>query len=359
MKFFAGVLAALVLSFLPSVGWGEPSRIGVVPFENVSGTRVASAQIMRSVEEVLEKRGFLLIKGRTMERFLEEERIRYLDSLPTPHAKKLASELKLDAILTGSILFFKPGATPQVGLTARLVSRDGTLLWGKTVGVTGDDQTTVLGLRKVEKMEELVPIAVRRLLEKFQLSGGVEYGRVWKRPSILLGPRPTSYLSPRFPSGDAERIAILPLTNQSGNKEAGRIVMRLLAVRLSGKGRFHVVEGGDLRESMIEEGVRLFGDIELGRLKGIGKALGTNLFLGGAIYKYSEGLGAGSQASPEVEFLLSIINAETGEILWTAHHTRKGEEYLTIFHFGLMRSPIALSDQVLEEMLDTRFQGRK
>jgi TolB-like protein len=349
----AWVVLILLLLLLPSAALSEPPKIGLVPFENLSGTRVAAGQVMPVIEKIVAKKGFTLIKGKPMENFLEGERIRFLDAMPTVDMKKLASYFELDALLTGAILFYKPGANPQVGITARLISKDGSLLWGNSVGLTGEDMAGVLGLGKVEMIQELVPVAVGRLFESFHAPGGVEYKTLWRIPVFISPYKPFAYLSPKFRTDRQDRIAILPLGNQSGIKEAGRILLKLLTLRLSGSGRFKVVEAGDLRESMIEEGIRLVEGIDLARLKALKERLGVRLFVGGTIYKYSEGRGVGGLSSPELELLLSITDAETGEIVWTSHHTRKGEDYLTFFQFGQIRSPIALSDQVLEEMVET------
>lgn len=347
------MLFAIFLGFalLPSLVWSQP-QIAVLPFENLSGIRAASGKTMPSIDKVLIEKGYKLLPREVLERFLREERIRFLDSLPSPITQKLTSKFTLEGVLTGTILSYVSGENPQVGLSARLLSKDGNLFWGNTIGLTGEGQMGILGLGKVEKIEDLIPIATAELFETLNLKGGVNLKRLGGLNQFLLsGPR--AYRSSLLNSKNIFRIGVLPFENKSTNKEAGRILLNLLILRLAARERFKVVETGDVREGMISEGIQSFEEIDLNQLKILGRKLGTNFFIRGTIFKYSEGLGAVGLTSPEIELYLSMLDAETGKVLWTAHHSRKGENYLTVLQFGLIRNPIALSDQVLEEMVKT------
>jgi len=350
-------LIVVVLLILPSVARGQ-ARIGLLPFENVSGVREATSGIMPFVEEGLRKKGYSLPPRAQIEKHLEEERIRFLDSLPTPAIRKISEKFALDAVLTGTILSYrgKAGATPQIGLSAKLLSREGALLWGKTVSMTGEDTRGVFSLGAIDNVLDLIPVATRRLLETFRQEGGVEQRSSWGQPArfLFLSSGPTVYRSPKFDPGPDPRICVLPLMNESANRNAGRILLSLLTVRLSGKDRFDVVEPGNLLEAMVAEKIRYSREIEPVQRKILSRRLRTRYFLEGRIYKFDEGIAQDrTVAFPKVELYLSVVDGETGELLWIAQHSREGGEYETFLQSGILRNPAALADQVLEEMVKT------
>ena len=164
---------------------------------------------------------------------------------------------------------------------------------------------------------------------------------------------PRVYRSRMLDSIKIHRIGVLPLDNWSANREAGRILLNLLILRLANKELSNVTEPADLREIMIAEGIRSFDELDPNQIKKLQEKLNTRLFVGGTIYKYSEGLGAYGATSPEVEINLTMLDAETGRIVWSSNHTRKGQSYMTFFEFGLIRNSVSLADQVLEEMIAT------
>ncbi len=341
----------VVLSLLPLTVWSQP-QIALLPFENLSGIRVAPGETIPIIEKALTTRGYKILQREPLEKFLKEDRIRFLDSIPTSVTQKLSEHFGLAAILNGTILSYVSGENPQVGLSARLLSKDGALSWGNTIGLTGENEMGILGLGKVQKIQDLIPIAINRLFKTLHPQGGIDLPG-WGGAKRFLLSRPRAYRSSLLDSIGVHRIGVLPLENQSTNREAGRILLNLLILRLANKNRFEITETADVREGMIAEGIRSFAEMDLTQIRILGKKLDTKLFIGGTIYKYSEGLGAGGLTSPEVNLYLSMLDAETGKILWTAHHSRKGEDYLTVLQFGLIRSPISLADQVLEEMVST------
>jgi len=347
------ILLALGLGFLllSSSAFAQP-QMAVIPFENLSGIRVASIEIMPLIEKTVSQKGYQTLKKETLEKFLAEERIRFLDSIPTSVTQKLAKKFGLEAILTGTILSYVSGINPQVGLSARLISKEGDILWGQTIGITGEDMMGILELGRVEKIQDLSPIAVNHLLKTLRLKEGSVHlkgqGGI-KQALLMSGPR--VYRSKMLDSKEILRIGVFPLDNWSTNREAGRIFLNLLILRLTNRELSKVTEPADVREIMIAEGIRSFDELNLDQLKRLQMRLNTRLFIGGTIYKYSEGLGAAGLASPEVELNLIMIDAETGKILWSGNHIRKGQDYMTFFEFGLIRNSVTLADQVLEEMV--------
>jgi TolB-like protein len=358
MKSF--LLVSFVAFFLiPSMVWSQP-RIAITPFENLSGIRVAPIEVMPVIESTIAKKGYQILQKELLEKFLEEERIRFLDSIPTPITQKLAEKFGLEATLTGTILSYVSGINPQVGLSARLIGKNGKIIWGQSIGITGEDTMGILELGKVEKIQNLVQIAANRLFETIDVKErGVNLtGRGGIKQVIM--PNPRVFRSKMLDSKEIFRIGVFPLDNWSTNREAGRIFLNLLILRLSNKKLSNVTEPADVREIMIAEGIRSFDELDPDQIRKLQEKINTRFFVGGTIYKYSEGLGAYGTTSPEVEINLTMLDAETGRIVWSSNHTRKGQDYMTFLEFGLIRNSVSLADQVLSEMVATmKITGHK
>lgn len=350
MKPFIAIL--LVLLILPVHAARGEARIGLVPFQNVSGVRDATGHVMFFVKEALEKKGLKISPWEPLGRFLKEERIRFQDFLPTAEVRKMAQLHGLQGIVTGTILTYREGRNPQVGIPARLVSADGSLLWQKVVALTGDEQEGILGLGKVDTIRALLPVAASRLVETFR-AGGETPSADTRLPRRLPLSKPLFYRSPSLGAVSPLRIAVLPIGNYSPNRNAGGIIQDLVVSRLSGRKGISVTEPGDVREGLIAEGFRVVDRMDSAQLRAIAKRLGTRYFLSGVIYQYERILGYGGVATPAIEFYFMILDAETGKIVWSSRNLRKGTDYRTVLQFGQIRNLVSLSEQVIEEMVST------
>src|SRR5512138_2280784 len=127
----AGLLAAA-----PPRALAAP-RVVLIPFENASRVSAARQQVMPEVELKLRAKGWEVVSGEPVEEFLRSRRVRYLDSLPAPEMAELGSAFRADGAVFGAILGYEPQARdPVVSVVARLVSRDGAVVWSELATVS-------------------------------------------------------------------------------------------------------------------------------------------------------------------------------------------------------------------------------
>lgn len=340
----------LILCALPASASGE-YRIGLIPFENLSDKGSAASAAMPLVEQLLRQKGYRVVSGGPVEEILEGERVRYLDSLHGPVLGRMTESLGVDGVVVGSVLSFSAGAPPRIAVSARLIAKTGEVVWGETVSMTGNDSKWILGLGRIDTMEELLPMAVERLFETFDPAGGKGGGDPVRLGNIFLA-GPGSSASPALDPGSVQRIGILPLEIETGNMKAGRILMELLARRLRRTGRFTVIEPEEIRDARVKEEVFSLIQPNLPQLRKIGARLNARYLLRGSVYGYKEGITA-----PELELFLSMVDVETGKVVWTSHLRRNGEDYQTLLQFGLINNIISLADQMLREMADALIRG--
>jgi TolB-like protein len=147
--------------------------------------------------------------------------------------------------------------------------------------------------------------------------------------SVAVQP-PGSRLQQRV--ADIKRVAVLPFHNISGKTNAGDLVTNIFVTEIFRAGLFQVEEPGNVSQFMIQEKLNTIGEI------------GVEWFDDGS---------SSESAVPLVSVTIRMIDAKTGNIVWSAQNKRRGDEYIIAFDFGLVRSVNTLSQKVISEMIHT------
>ena len=73
---------AVLLAVAEGAAWAQPpARAVVLPFENLSGNAKVGRDLAGQLAAALPRRGYRLADAENVEAVLQDERIRYLDSL--------------------------------------------------------------------------------------------------------------------------------------------------------------------------------------------------------------------------------------------------------------------------------------
>jgi TolB-like protein len=147
-----------------------------------------------------------------------------------------------------------------------------------------------------------------------------------------------------------KKVAVLPFQNISKHVYAGRVVANAYVTELFNTGRFHVEEPGNIRLFMIQERVGTIGELELGRLKVLGRRLRVDAIVVGTVEEFDDGRRGGV---PVVSVTARMLEASSGRIVWSGQNKRKGDDYTIVFDLGEVRTVTALTQKVVKEMIDT------
>jgi curli biogenesis system outer membrane secretion channel CsgG len=170
-------------------------------------------------------------------------------------------------------------------------------------------------------------------------------------------------------AGDRPRIAVLQFENKAEHSwwhsRGGAAAQDVFVTELVKSGKFRVIDRERLDALMREKNLSASGDIDPSTATRMGKLLGVQYFLTGAVTEYGSTT-AGARA-PSIGGLPSfsmkrkkfsaamnarIIDAETGEILW-ADESRKVEKASKVFVGGVGGGVDndALFDKVLKPVI--------
>ncbi len=132
----------------------------------------------------------------------------------------------------------------------------------------------------------------------------------------------TQFTNPRFDFGFVERVAVLPLEDLAGDRQAGVRATRILITEILAAGAVDVVEPGEV-QAVVDRVVRGRSAPSQQEVVELGKALGVQAVMTGSVTQ-SEVLRSGSVSVPVVTLDLHLLETETGAAVWAATHTERG-----------------------------------
>lgn len=349
-------LTTIAVLFLLAANAGAQTVV-VLPFDNVSGAERAPQRVNELLEKALASRGWKVSDADLMP-LLEELRVRYLDSIDDDARTKVIEATGAEAILTGTIYNYSDGKNPIVALSSRLVRADGTIAWGNVAGVSADDAEELFGFRRSANADALAVSAVGQLLDRFPKPGR-ESAPVKgpSKPLTMIGKgRAIAYRASELDPKVPHKVCVLPLVNSTRTPDAARVFGEVLALRLAAAEGFEAVEPARLRAAALKAKVGSFVNAGSAELLKLGSAVGTTLFLRGTVYTYDDATDRGI-TTPAVQVELSLVDVETGKVLWAAQHERKGDDYAGLLMIGSVSNAVSLADRVATEMIEARGLG--
>jgi TolB-like protein len=302
------------------------TKVALFPFENLTDEKIALEQVMPVIRNELESKGFEILDDNVLNNFLLKKRVRNTGYVSKDLAQKAGNELKVNAIITGSINSFFLRENPQVGILARMIdTSDGSILWANQSSATGEDFTTILGLGTVKSMDKLISIVVERLFASISTT---KFQKVKEL---------------------THRIAIMPFKNKSRHKDAGTVVTYMFLVELFKNFNFEPVEYGMVREMVVNLRLKQKGELDYNNLKLMSDTLGVDGVLLGTVEHYSDGLDTSSP--PEVAVSARLINARKNRIIWSDSVHFKGDDEIKVLDWGRIRSIDNVAYKVVSKLI--------
>src|SRR3954469_23079523 len=142
------------------------------------------------------------------------------------------------------------------------------------------------------------------------------------------------------------RIAVLEFKNKADNQwwyhGGAAAAQDVFVTELVKSGKFRVVDREQLEAMMQEKHLTQSGDIDKGTAMKLGKILGLNYLLTGAVTEYGNtdvSGGGGGVSAGKRKFVAALnarlINASTGEVLWADEASQEESSVrVSVFGFG-------------------------
>ncbi len=308
------VLCLLLFAFEGYAGQKvQGERIVIFPFENFSEDKDALTYVMPLIKEKIQKKGLSVVDEEEMNIFLLKERVRSTAYISKEISRKLSDELKVDFVLLGSINTFLKMENPHIGLCARLVRcSDNSIIWADHEAATGEDFVTILGIGKIETIDELAKEVVNKLFNSFDIN------------------------APHKEIESTYRIAVMPFYNKTRVRGIGMAITYMFITELLKSEKFVPLEFGDVWQLIVNLRIREKGELSFKNMKSISNLSMVDGIIVGAIDTYREGLS--DTAPPEVSISARLLDARENKIRWSDFYTYKGDDDIIILDWGRIRS---------------------
>ncbi|MEW5800840.1 MAG: hypothetical protein AB1847_01930 [bacterium] len=148
------------------------------------------------------------------------------------------------------------------------------------------------------------------------------------------GVKPKVYINPNTNFGFIKRVAVLPFENLTSDRFADKKVRDVFVTSLLSTNVIDVPELGEVLKALETQGVAsqeaVTGDVA----KVVGQMLGVQGLILGTVEEYSMNRTM-SGSFPEIAITMRMLDAKTGNIIWSVSHTTMGRRVLpTIFGIG-------------------------
>ncbi len=162
-----------------------------------------------------------------------------------------------------------------------------------------------------------------------------------------------SFIAEGVDLGYVERIAILPLENNTDDTFAAERVRDILSTSILAQGYYNVVEKGNLARFLNEEVASDKGTLlDKSVAQRLGKDLKVDAYIAGAIDDYRQ-VSNGPYSYWVVAATLRLVDIKSGEIIWQASGTESGyNTFQRLFGFASQDSN-QVSLRLVQRLLNT------
>ena len=135
-----------------------------------------------------------------------------------------------------------------------------------------------------------------------------------------------TYVRENVDMGFVDRIAVLPLENNSNEKFISERVRNAIATQLLSRKLFDVVDKGLVDNALQEEALEAGKPVDLNTLKRLGQRLNVQAFIVGSVDD-AETSRKGSYSYPVMSLTLRMIETNAGAVLWQSNSYRSADSF--------------------------------
>ncbi len=146
------------------------------------------------------------------------------------------------------------------------------------------------------------------------------------------------------------RVAVLPFGYQGRFPRGENIFYKAFTAEIAKATNFDIVPEGDVLE--VYRQLRMYRKTRPGveRLRVIGRRLKADLIITGEILRLEE-KDSGRYVQTALTIIARIHDGDSGHLLWTTYHKRRGKEYQNVLHYGRVNSISGLARRMSDEII--------
>lgn len=146
-------------------------------------------------------------------------------------------------------------------------------------------------------------------------------------------------------------VAVLPFENLSGRENASEIVTSHFQTLLSTVDAVRVAEYGDVYDGLRRLRIRSSTRISRQEIDSLSASLGLDFLITGAVVEYNEREDRFLGTVPVVSYNCRLLDCRTGETVWVATSSGRGDKGEIVFGLGAIRSADNLARAMVTETI--------
>jgi TolB-like protein len=148
-----------------------------------------------------------------------------------------------------------------------------------------------------------------------------------------------------------DRIAVFPLENLSGVPEAGDRLTSILVTQLHGSQVVNLVEPGEVQQFILRSRIRVPSQLDLDSIREASRQLNADGIIFGTVNEYNI-ITTDLGPLPTISLSVRLVNANSGEIAWSATFSLQGDFKETVFGIGRVNSLGELAEIVVDDAIE-------
>jgi len=352
--------ATAALPMVPAAEHKEPFLVAVLPVENLSARPAPLKEIRQALAEGLRSRGLGVLPKRELEGFMARHRVRYTGGINNELALSFLRETGAKAVLIVSLEHLSDGPPPKISFIARLVStgEQATILWTKSVGMSGDDHPGILGIGLILTPEEMQRKAVGSALDSLAQSVPAGMTRIAVR-SVSGGKfRPKRYYRLQGLKFGADRpvtVAVVPFLNIGTRKYAGSLMELHFVSRLAQVENVRVIDPGVVREVLLQQRVIMQQGVSGPQAALLFSMLDADFLLTGIVTEYQD---AELPGGSKVEFSVLAFDGKSRQVVWSSRSDNRGDDGVFFFNLGEVETAADLASQMVWSVVERMIAAK-
>lgn len=166
------------------------------------------------------------------------------------------------------------------------------------------------------------------------------------------GMKPTVFIHPEYNFGFVQRVAVIPFENLSDNQGAASRATRFFISELLASETFEVVEPGEVFNVLSSLSTLRAGELSAEQIKEIGQKLKVQGLFFGSVNESSSSR-SGSVQTHSVSMVVRLVDAESGETVWSAANTSGGRGFFARLFGAGEKSSSQVMRQCVKKILST------
>jgi hypothetical protein len=146
------------------------------------------------------------------------------------------------------------------------------------------------------------------------------------------------------------RVAALPLANYTPLRDAPERIGPIIAAELGAMPAVTVADAGAIQAALEQEPWLLLDRVPPDLVDRLGSTLGVDALMVGSLLTY-EYRDASGERIPQVSLSMRLLACPGGRVLWSAVHSRDGNDSEWLFGFGRVHGLEQLAIEAIREML--------